>query len=73
MGWITKGNKKINVVPKTATGKIIFQNEMGESMGSIDFRAQADSNKIRNAKMLKITSEVDGKPLESKEIKINDD
>lgn len=50
---------------RTSVGKISLENEEGEEIGKFDFRASADADKLRQAKTIRIKSDVDGVKDES--------
>ena len=63
-----KGRKTIPI--QESKGHLTFHNEMGEKIGEMNVSMQADRDKIRHAKLLKIKSDVNG---DSKEIEIKNE
>ena len=60
MKFFKKGGKVRPIEDKSSVGKITLENEEGEEVGKFDFRASADAEKLRQAKTIRIKSDVDG-------------
>lgn len=65
MKFFKKGGKVQKMEDRTSVGKISLENEEGEEIGKFDFRASADADKLRQAKTIRIKSDVDGVKDES--------
>ncbi len=58
--FFKKGGKVHPMVDKSSVGKITLENEEGEEVGKFDFRASADADKLRQAKTIRIKSDIGG-------------
>ncbi len=69
--FFKKDGKVHKIDDQEHTGKMVIENEIGKKIGEFDFRAKADSEAIKNAKSMKIKTEIDGEAVDEKEVSMD--